>query len=259
MTTRSERDELTAAWADYWTEEAQIWDTSPGGSVLAGVERDAWIAALRQRVPAAASDVVDLGTGTGELAGLLVEMGHRVTAVDFAAGMLAKARAKARSTSAAPMFLLGDAAAPPIPPGTIDVVVNRWVLWTMPDPTQALAAWRRLLRPGGRLVVFDSWWWVEEWRSDPDFRPMPTVGGDRGGHAMPQGLELPLREVASVQEIEQMARRAGFEQVSIDRADAIERAWQRDHSGSIMEGVPLHVLVAAAPDRAAADTLDESR
>ena len=41
---------------------------------------------------------------------------------------------------------------------TFDVVLCRHVLWALDDPAQVLLRWRRLLRPGGRLVLVEGRW-----------------------------------------------------------------------------------------------------
>lgn len=46
-----------------------------------------------------------------------------------------------------------DASDPDLPAGAFDVAVSSLVLFFLPDPAGALGAWRRLLRPGGRLAV----------------------------------------------------------------------------------------------------------
>lgn len=48
--------------------------------------------------------------------------------------MVAAARAKARAAGVAASFARGDAAAPPYPAGSADVVLSRHVLWALPDP-----------------------------------------------------------------------------------------------------------------------------
>lgn len=51
-----------------------------------------------------------------------------------------------------------DAADPPCPAKTYDVVLVRHVLWAMPDPAAAVARWAELLSPGGRLVLIEGRW-----------------------------------------------------------------------------------------------------
>jgi hypothetical protein len=42
------------------------------------------------------------------------------------------------------------------PPGPFDAVIERLVLWALPDPKRALAAWREVTP--GRLVAFEGFW-----------------------------------------------------------------------------------------------------
>jgi SAM-dependent methyltransferase len=55
-------------------------------------------------------------------------------------------------------FRQGDAAAPPYAAGSADVVLDRHVLWALPDPDEALRRWIALLAPGGRLVLAEGRW-----------------------------------------------------------------------------------------------------
>ncbi|WP_227487927.1 class I SAM-dependent methyltransferase [Brachybacterium subflavum] len=120
-------------------------------------------------------DVLDVGTGSGNVALQVAELGHRVTGIDLAPGMLERARAKATGgrvpiaderaatsvshfATADLRFLPGDAVAPPFATGSFDAIVSRYVLWTLRDAGAALAAWRDLLRPGGIIAAVDSAW-----------------------------------------------------------------------------------------------------
>ena len=53
-------------------------------------------------------------------------------------------------------FEEGDAEQLPFPPASFDLVISRHVLWTLPHPEAAIDEWKRVLRPGGRLVIVDS-------------------------------------------------------------------------------------------------------
>ena len=140
-----------------WDGEAATFDASPDHGLGDPGVCAAWRSLLGRLLPPAPARVADLGCGTGTLALLAAELGHAVDGVDFSRRMLDLARAKA---AAAPgvRFVLGDAAAPPLPPASYDVVLGRHVLWALPDPAAALASWRTLLRPGGRLVLVEGWW-----------------------------------------------------------------------------------------------------
>jgi ubiquinone/menaquinone biosynthesis C-methylase UbiE len=51
-----------------------------------------------------------------------------------------------------------DAAAPVLPAASFKVVLSRHVLWAMPNVDAALAAWIRLLQPGGTLMLIEGRW-----------------------------------------------------------------------------------------------------
>lgn len=139
----------------FWDAAAARFDDEPDHGLRDPRVRAAWAARLRSWLPAAPSDVLDLGCGTGSLSLLAAEQGHRVTAVDRSEPMLALAREKLAGTGA--RVLVGDAAAPPVT-GRFDAVLVRHVLWALPDPAGALRTWARLLRPGGRLVLVEGRW-----------------------------------------------------------------------------------------------------
>ena len=109
-------------------------------------------------LPAAPAAVADLGCGTGTLSVLLAAEGYAVTGLDFAPQMIRAARAKARAADVTARFELSDAAAPTLPAASFDVVLARHVLWVMPDADDALAAWLRLLLPGGLLLLVEGRW-----------------------------------------------------------------------------------------------------
>ncbi|MFI6661255.1 class I SAM-dependent methyltransferase [Streptomyces sp. NPDC050523] len=146
---------LTGADVD-WDAQAASFDDEPDHGLRDPEVRRAWAGRLASWLPARASDVLDLGCGTGSLSLLAAEQGHRVTGVDASPAMVGRARAKLAGRDA--VFLTGDAAAPPVGEQRFDVVLVRHVLWALPDPGRALRHWRGLLRPGGRLVLVEGVW-----------------------------------------------------------------------------------------------------
>ena len=140
---------------EYWNRDAATYDRSSSHHPTSPLEKAAWLAALQQFLPPAPATVLDVGTGTGFLALQAAALGHRVTAVDVAPAMLHRLRAKALEAGVSIDDREGDASS--APEGTFDVVMERHLLWTLPDPVAALAAWRRAA-PHGRLVLFESAW-----------------------------------------------------------------------------------------------------
>jgi SAM-dependent methyltransferase len=144
--------------ATFWTAAAATYDTEPDHGLSDDDVREAWRLRLRQWLPDPPASVASLGCGTGSLALLAAEAGHHVIGVDFAAAMIERARAKAEAAGVDVRYIVGDAARPPIIPGTVDVVMLRHVLWVLPDQAGAIAHWVTLIRPGGRFVFVEGEW-----------------------------------------------------------------------------------------------------
>jgi SAM-dependent methyltransferase len=144
--------------AAYWDIQAGTFDNGADHGLRDPRVRDAWRRLLLAHLPPAPAAIADIGCGTGSLSVLLAAEGYAVTGLDFAPAMIRSARAKARAAGVSARFVLSDAAAPALPPASFDVVVARHVLWAMPDADQALAAWLRLLLPGGTLVLIEGRW-----------------------------------------------------------------------------------------------------
>ena len=125
---------------DYWDVDAATYDNSPSHYPQRPQERAAWAATLRQLLPAPPATVLDMGAGTGFLSLLLATQGYEVTAADFAPGMLARLRAKAADLGLDIKTVQTDATRPPA--GGFDAVVERHLVWTLPDPGPPRVCWR---------------------------------------------------------------------------------------------------------------------
>ena len=155
---------------DDWDAQAGTFDEQPDHGLRDPGVRAAWAGLLLPLLPPAPAGVVDLGCGTGSLAVLLAEAGYDVCGVDSSPRMLEAAGKKAGDAGVSVDFLEGDAAAPPCPPGSYDVVLVRHVLWAMADPAAAVGVWVRLLKPGGRLVLVEGRWFTGAGISAEDCR-----------------------------------------------------------------------------------------
>lgn len=99
----------------------------------------------------------DIGTGTGYLLPHLAAAFATVHAVDPVAEMLEAARARATSTGLANVqFHTGTAGAVPLPDASLDLCVASLVLHHEPEPPLALRELRRVLRPGGWLLIIEQ-------------------------------------------------------------------------------------------------------
>jgi ubiquinone/menaquinone biosynthesis C-methylase UbiE len=107
---------------------------------------------------------LDIGTGTGQLAIYLAHAGFSVTAVDISEEMIFRAGQYAASHNLGIDFQIGDAESLNLADSSFDVVVARNLLWTLPHPHQALREWRRVMKPGGRLIISDGLWLNTTWK-----------------------------------------------------------------------------------------------
>ena len=100
--------------------------------------------------------VIDVACGTGVIARLAAERvgpTGTVTAVDVAPDMIDVARSTPTPAGAAIEWHVGDATSLPFDDGASDVVLCQMGLMFMADRAAAVAEMRRVLTPGGRVVL----------------------------------------------------------------------------------------------------------
>ena len=147
--------------------------------------------------------VADLACGTGAVTRLCAAVGARAVGVDLTPAMLAVAR----RTVPAAAFVVGDAARVPLATGRADLVLCQQGLQFVPDRPAAVREMRRVVRPGGAVVV--SCWAAPELN--------PVFAGFRAALRAVgwSDLELMFRVPFSLpaDELADLHRAAGFEHV----------------------------------------------
>jgi demethylmenaquinone methyltransferase/2-methoxy-6-polyprenyl-1,4-benzoquinol methylase len=114
--------------------------------------------AAEAAVGAPAGPVLDLATGTGDLALAVRRAGGErfVAAVDFSEAMLRHGRRKLKTRGEGRVGLAAaDALVLPFRDGTFAAVVSAFLLRNLADLPAGLAEMRRVARPGGRIVALE--------------------------------------------------------------------------------------------------------
>jgi ubiquinone/menaquinone biosynthesis C-methylase UbiE len=151
----------------HWDRRAPSFDAeSPSHGLRTEDQALAWRRLISEIAGESPLDALDIGCGTGVLSLLLADQGHRVVGVDVAPAMLAEARAKAASRGLAVSFVKADAEALGVRDASVDLIIERHVMWTLPHPDVALEDWRRALRSNGRLVLIEGCWGPMERRDE---------------------------------------------------------------------------------------------
>ena len=141
--------------------QIEFWNDRPGRSWARHSDAvDAMFAGLSEAIleaSAIAADdrVLDLGCGAGGLAIALAGRVPRgaVTAIDVSGPMVEVARKRAAEAGVNIRFIVGDAAAHPLEPGSFDLLVSRLGAMFFGDPALAFGSLRSALAPRGRIVL----------------------------------------------------------------------------------------------------------
>jgi SAM-dependent methyltransferase len=177
--------------------------------------------------------VLEAGAGEGYGADMIADVARRVVAVDYDSSAAVHVRRRYPRVA----MLRGNLAALPVAGETIDVVVNFQVIEHLWDQLEFLRECRRVLRPGGELLI-----------STPNritFSP---------------GRDTPLnpfhtRELSAA-ELDELLREAGFDVARMAGLHHGPRLRELDarHGGSLIGAQVQLVLAGAAwPEQLAAD------
>lgn len=122
--------------------------------LMASMERRGLTRKRARLLADARGDVVELGAGTG------LNLPHypadaRLVLTEPTPEMAVRLRARVARERPTARILEAGAESLPLPDASADVVVSTLVLCTVQDPQRALAEVRRVLRPGGRLLLLE--------------------------------------------------------------------------------------------------------
>lgn len=180
----------------------------------------------------AESQVLDLGSGLGGPARTLAELsGCTVTGVDLTPEFCEVATALSEWTgqSARTRFQVGDATATGLPDAAVDAALSVHVAMNIPDKHALYAEALRVLRPGGRFVVYDV---------------LQGEGGDVR-YPVPWAKDPSTSFLVTPREMRELLRAAGFEVTSeVDSSDE-SLVWFQQMRARIEQEGPPPVTFAA--------------
>jgi ArsR family transcriptional regulator len=177
---------------EFFDRVAQDWDCM-GSDFSSGSAR---LRALHCLIPRNRV-VADVGCGTGYIARALVHVVDKVICIDHSEAMLEQARGSLSDHEHVELRK-GELDSLPLADGEVDAVFANMVMHHVPDLYAALRELRRVLKPGGRLVITDLLPHRETWMTEEM-----------------ADLKLGLDPV----DLKSRAERARFEQVATDPVD----------------------------------------
>jgi ubiquinone/menaquinone biosynthesis C-methylase UbiE len=135
---------------EYWDQRSSGFDEEHDTEDI-----NTWMRSLKALLGADINkSVLDLGTGTGFLANMTAKLGYSTIGVDISGEMLKYAVNHAETQETNAVFMKGNILALPFVDNIIDYIINSRLLWTLVEPDAVIKEWRRILKPGGKILCF---------------------------------------------------------------------------------------------------------
>jgi ubiquinone/menaquinone biosynthesis C-methylase UbiE len=193
----------------YWDKHARNYDNQ-----MAFWERRLFADGRSWVCSQATGDVLEVAIGTGRNLGYY-PAAVRLTGIEFSPAMLELARRHADQLGRKVDLRLGDAQALELPEASFDTVVCTLSLCAIPDERRAVAEMKRVLRPGGQLLLLDHvaggprWVRAIQWLLELVTRPL---GGEHLRrrpllHVQAEGFQIDRRERSKLGIVERLTAR----------------------------------------------------
>lgn len=216
-----------------WNKEYKNYDNCYAHGIKSDNEKREWLRLLDSLIEKKPGEVLDVGAGTGFVSLLLAELGHSCKGLDLSENMLSLARKKAQDAGFDKVcFALGDAEDTQEPEEKYDVVINRHLVWTLPHPEKALADWRRVLKPGGKLIVLEGNWHYNRPLDRASVflgKCLQSIQEQRNAFSKEDDSydklkkELPMMQSKNAKRLSQMVENAGFS-ITVIPLKAVDKA-----------------------------------
>ncbi len=154
----------------YWTKRSPHFSDDIERAIVDGSYTD-WLNMINKEIDTTKRlKVLDCGCGPGYFSIILGREGHHCVGIDYSSGMVEMANKNFEKYGVLSKAYKMDAHNLEFEDESFDLVVSRNMMWTLSDPQKVYSEWMRVLRPGGRIVMFDGNYKL--YNHDEDYKTM---------------------------------------------------------------------------------------
>lgn len=193
--------------------------------------------------------ILDIGTGPGFFPRILSREGHNVVGIDCSNEMINLAK---KNSNYDCEFYVMDSHILEFQDNYFDLIVSRNVTWTLYNPQKAYKEWKRVLKPGGKLIIFDANWYLSFFDDDVKEKVEKSIKDYREKYGEPYEsckIETPDEFYKSLflsnkhrpQWDEEELKKLGFTSVKVER-DIIDKVYDEKEM-ALYSCTPLFKIV----------------
>lgn len=243
-------NDFKEAITDRWENSAKGYDEYIQGEINTFKEKQ-WRKLILCEVENKNLNILDIGTGPGFFSLILSKKGHKLTGIDCSKEMIEVAKKNCENTNCE--FYVMDSHKLNFQDNTFDMIVCRNVTWTLYNPKEAYKEWTRVLKPNGKLIIFDANWYLSYFDEDlrRKVRKAEEIYRDKYGVPYESCTKetphefykcLPLSSKVRPQWDKNYLRKLGYKNISINN-DIIDKVY--DEKEMTLYGcTPLFKIVA---------------
>lgn len=230
MDDKKMKEQITSSW----NKSSANYDNCYAHGMKSDREKVEWLKLMDSVIDKKDAKILDVGAGTGFLSLLMAELGHDCTGLDLSENMLSVAKEKAEKAGYSNVvFEIGDAENTCKESRCYDFVTNRHLMWTLPHPRKALRDWKRVLKPGGKLVIIEGNWFYEGPLDKIQVflgKCLLSVKEHRNAFAKHGSYEkeirdaLPMTKSKNARRLAEMVKEAGFSHILVFEPEGVDKA-----------------------------------
>ena len=190
---------ISEKMSSYWTERSDSYSEMVLEE-LYGKDAKIWEDSLHEQLDRTHNlSILDIGTGPGLFATLMGKNPNfEVYAVDSSEGMIEKASKNARDFGSKVSFQISEAHLLPFDDEKFDAIMMRNVTWALPYPKESYEEWKRVLKKGGKLIIFDSNWYFRLFDEEvyKEYEKNKSEKHDNRGVKIPDGMAERMEKMA---------------------------------------------------------------